>query len=294
MWVAFIFRFTSYLIIRMFAPMMIGKCIRLHLFMTLLWILASTSTHAEVMEYPLKTGRLFIPESIKSGFKAVDLFIHLHGSPEVVEKNIRHTYPKAMHVNITLPGLSSVYRKHFQDPEIFPNLLKEVTRAVSRHVASQGITFKHIILMSFSAGFGGVRELLKQPDSVEKIDAIVMADSLYAGFTGKTTNRKLNDSHLNPFLTFAKQATEGKKQMVLSHTQLFTPEYASTRETAAYLIEKLDGTRIQERKIHPNGMIQISHFHKGNFSVLEFEGESGEEHMKHLRNIRLMMEKIQF
>jgi hypothetical protein len=146
--------------------------------------------------------------------------------------------------------------------------------------------------MSFSAGFGGVRELLKQPESVDQIDAIIMADSIYAGFVGEMEDRKVNSSHMEPFLSFAKQAVAGRKQMIISHTQLFTPEYASTKETAAWLIDGLSGKRIHARKEHPGGMVEWSHFQQGRFHVLEFEGETGEEHMKHLRHIGLFLEMI--
>ena len=248
--------------------------------------------HCETKEFTLTTGRLFIPNTGTIRPQAPDLILHLHGAPGTVEKNIRQPHPDAIHVNITLPGLSSVYKKHFQDPSVFPSLLQETKVILSKEGYGTTPTFRRIILMSFSAGFGGVRELLKQAENVEQIDAIIMADSIYAGFVGETEDRKVNPSHMEPFLSFAKQAVTGKKQMIISHTQLFTPEYASTKETAAWLIDGLSGKRIQERKEHPGGMVEWSHFQKGRFHVLEFEGETGEDHMKHLRHIDLFLQMV--
>jgi len=248
--------------------------------------------HCETKEFPLTTGRLFIPNTESIRPQAPDLILHLHGAPGTVEKNLRRSHPDAIHVNITLPGLSSVYKKHFQDPSGFPSLLEETKVILSKEGYATMPAFRRIILMSFSAGFGGVRELLKQPESVEQIDAIIMADSIYAGFVGEMEDRKVNSSHMEPFLSFAKQAVAGKKQMIISHTQLFTPEYASTKETAAWLIDGLGGKRIPARKEHPGGMVEWSHFQQGRFHVFEFEGETGEEHMKHLTHIGLFLEMI--
>ena len=255
--------------------------------------LSAVALFAETPKYPLKTGYLYVPEKVEIVSNEIDLIIHLHGAPGVVEKNIVRSRPNVPWVNLTLPGLSSVYRTHFQAAEVFPSLLNEVRRELRVILNIQLIQIRHITLMSFSAGFGGVRELLKQPAAVEKIDAIVMADSLYAGFVGSLSDRKLNESQLKPFLSFAKLAATGNKQMVLSHTQLFTPKYASTKETGTYLIHKLGGTRIEVRKERSEALVELSRFRLGKFAVYEFEGGTGEDHMNHLRFIHLFLDELQ-
>ena len=258
-----------------------------------MWLLLGWSIlHAEPQGIQLRTGHLLIPEGISNTEQSIDLFIHLHGSPEVVDRNISATHPKAIRINITLPGLSSVYRRHFQDPDVFPALLEEVRQTLTKKFSSGTLQLDHVLISSFSAGFGGVRELLKQPKSVEQIDTIIMADSIYAGFSGEIEDRIVNSSHMEPFLEFARQSVKGDKQLIISHTQLFTPEYASTKETAAWLIDRLSGKRIHARKEHPGGMAEWSHFQKGRFHVLEFEGETGEDHMKHLRHIGLFLQMV--
>lgn len=246
----------------------------------------------ETRDFALSTGRLLVPSNRSPHPRASDLFIHLHGAPGTVESNLRRCHPDAVHVNITLPGLSNVYKKHFQDPNVFPSLLKEIEGILSQKGYGATPPFRHIVLMSFSAGFGGIRELLKQPQNAEQIDAIIMADSIYAGFVGDIEDRNVNPLHMDPFLAFAKQSVNGIKQMIISHTQLFTPEYASTKETAEWLIEGLEGKRAPNRKTHPNGMIELSHFQKGDFHILEFEGDTGEDHMNHLRHMRVFLNMI--
>lgn len=260
------------------------------------WIstqIAASALFAQTPKYALETGHLFVPAKVEIVSNEIDLIIHLHGAHGVVEQNIIRSRPNVAWVNLTLPGLSSVYRKHFQDPEVFPSTLNQIRQKLSSILSTQRIQIRHLTLMSFSAGFGGVRELLKQPAAVATIDAIVMADSLYAGFVGDLSKRKLNDAHLEPFLSFARLAVQGNKQMVLSYTQLFTPDYASTKETGNYLINKLGGTKKEERKQRSEALTELSHFNLGKFSAFEFEGDTGEDHMNHLRFIHLFLNEIQ-
>ena len=159
------------------------------------WILIhnpTTALTAETPKVPLQTGFLYVPIKAKIVSNEIDLIIHLHGAQGVVAQNIVRSHPNAAWVNLTLPGLSSVYRKHFQEVDVFPSLLNEVREHLNDILKKQHIGIRHLTLMSFSAGYGGVRELLKQPAAVEKIDAIVLADSLYAGFVGDPAGRQLN------------------------------------------------------------------------------------------------------
>lgn len=257
-------------------------------------LLFATHLAADAIRIPLKAGVLFVPNGRVHSDNTINLIIHLHGAHEVVERNITRSRPDDLWLNLTLPGLSSVYRKHFENPDVFPATLTAIHEALEKHYQVEHIRVRHLTLMSFSAGFGGVRELLKQPAAVEKIDALIMADSLYAGFIGNVALRKLNPDHLKPFVDFANLAAKGNKQMVLSHTELFTPEYASTKETADYLIHSLKGTRVRERRIRSDSLTELSHFKTGNFAVMGFEGTTGEDHMNHLRFIQLFLDEIHF
>src|SRR5205085_2033835 len=91
-----------------------------------------------------------------------------------------------------------------------------------------------LIVVSFSAGFGGVRELLKSEAIYERIDTLVMADSIYAGYVPGTKSSDVDPVAMTGFLKFARDATEGRKTMVISHCELRPETYASTAETADY------------------------------------------------------------
>ncbi len=253
---------------------------------------AEPASTIQVTHLPLRTGVLAVPSTVEIINGRFDIVLHLHGAPEVVEQNLATTRPKAVWANLTLPGLSSVYRRHFEDPSVLPTLLTEIEHVLATTLPDQKPQHRHLTVSSFSAGFGGVRELLKQPENRSRIDTLIMADSLYAGFVGEPADRTLNPEHLTPFLAFARLAASGHKRMLLSHTKLHTPDYASTKETADYLIHRMGAQRRQQHKAHPGGLIEQSRSSIGHFAVIGFEGNTGEAHMQHLQHIRIFLNEV--
>ncbi len=257
------------------------------------WCLLILQTSAaEPFRVSLEPGTLTVPPAVAVKGGRYDLVVHLHGATKVVEENLADAYPEAVWVTLTLPGLSSVYRRHFRDPNVFTSLLEEVEHHLAARSLVQEPELRHLTVTSFSAGFGGVRELLKQPRNWARIDSLVMADSLYAGFRGDVTDRVVNPEHLKPFVGFARLAADGQKRMLLSHTELHTPDYASTGETADYLVRALGGPRHLGRTVHVDGLVERSRYSNGNFLVIGFEGETGESHMMHLRHLGIFLREV--
>jgi hypothetical protein len=240
----------------------------------------------------LTDGMLFIPVEVNSGVEDIELTLHLHGAPAVVEKQFVNAKQPGVLANITLPGLSAVYAERFRDTNVLWRILDDSTAQLKPAGSTNGPRIRRVTVTSFSAGFGGVRELLRDPAAFARIDAIVMGDSIYAGFTGDATDRKVNPENMAGFLKFAREAVEGRKRLVISHTQLPTPTYASTVETADYLIAQLGGRREMISENWPGDLKLLSRFQKGQLEILGFAGDTGEEHMKHLRNLGLFLERL--
>jgi hypothetical protein len=131
--------------------------------------------HCETKEFPLTTGRLFFPNTGTIRPQAPDLILHLHGAPGTVEKNIRRSHPDAIHVNITLPGLSSVYKKHFQDPSVFPSLLEETKVILSKDLLKN--------LGGFAMG-----QSSSEPDIATKNESSDAGEGTRSEAAGKGTN----------------------------------------------------------------------------------------------------------
>lgn len=95
-----------------------------------------------------------------------------------------------------------------------------------------------LVVVTFSAGYALARALLRSTADRDAIDALVMLDSLHAGFDGDHTAA---DAQIEPFADFARLARDGRKVFYLGHTDVHTPQtgagaFASTTQAAAKLV----------------------------------------------------------
>ncbi len=81
--------------------------------------------------------------------------------------------------------------------------------------------------------------------------------------------------------------------MVISHSAQVPEGYASTTETADYLIKELGGARTQDGQATAwrGGLMLTSEFSRGQLDVLGFEGTNAESHMQHLRSLGVLLER---
>lgn len=255
---------------------------------------AAQELPAPGVRIPLSGGHLFLPAGVSAKSGRMDLTVHLHGSSAVVERNRVQSGGQGALITVALRGLSGVYTERFRDPGVFARLLREAAEAVERRGLAENVRWGRITVSSFSAGFGGVRELLKSPDLFRRIDALVMADSLYSGFTGDPAERRIAPSLMRDFLAFAREAARGKKRFILSYSQLHTPEYASTGEVARYLVAQLGGQLEPVQELWPGGMLLIARYRSGGLEIYGFAGDDGAAHLQHLRHLASFLARATF
>jgi len=92
-----------------------------------------------------------------------------------------------------------------------------------------------VTLSSWSAGYGAVAQILSRPSP--RVDAVVLMDSLYAGYTDD--RRSLDRARIAPFLAAARAALAGGPTFYLTHTDIATPGYGSTSEVATFMLGEL-------------------------------------------------------
>lgn len=226
---------------------------------------------------------LFTPRGYKPEGDSVRVFLHLHGAASAVEPALVSKDRRAVLIEFNRKGLSSVYTKPFSDPALFPRLLDSAMRALREKRISKEPKPSEVIVCSFSAGFGGVREMLKDPGAFERIDAIVLADSLYAGYLGDIKKRVIDPEAMEGFVRFAREAAEGRKAMLISHSEVVPEGYASTAETASYLIKAVGAVETSSEEDWGDGWRRTRTAVKGRFVVLGFSGSEGIDHLRHLR-----------
>lgn len=252
---------------------------------------SQSDERAQKVGEPIKVanGTLVVVQQTSNVPSPNQLLIHFHGALETTRKALARSEFRGTFVVVNFPGLSSAYSKPFVDqPQLLEEIISHATTSTDQEDATRS---PQIILSSFSAGYGAIREILKSPDHFERIDAIVTADSIYAGLDAETPTRVVAHENMAEFLRFAELATKSKKQFALSHSAQSTP-YASTTETADYLLQTLQVARVADTTTQRPLFMQTSKAQQGKFTVLGFSGESGQHHMQHLHQIDLLWDLL--
>jgi hypothetical protein len=217
----------------------------------------------------------------------VDLVVHFHGGADVVKAAADASGLRAALVTVQRNGLSSVYEKPFkEDPALFQRLLDEALAALKdRGQVPKEATLGRVALTSFSAGYGAIRAILSNPAYESRINAVVLADSLYCGYEN---GRQLSDANMAPFRRFAEAAGRGEKLLVVSHSAQVPDGYAGTTETADDLLRTVGVERTPAAGDWPDDFgpfRPVTQAHRRGLHVLGYPGQAGEDHLAHLRNI---------
>lgn len=222
------------------------------------------------------------------------LWLHLHGATATVEQAFARIGAPGVLVTLTLPGLSKVYADHFADPSVFDSLLREVAAAMRGAGAGPDWTPGELTVSSFSAGFGGVRQLLRQPAAFDRITTLVMADSIYCGYAEPAADRRVDPGLMEGFVRFARLAAEGKKRMLITHSEQVPAGYASTTETADYLLAAVGAQRAADPRAWDQDLHQLSIGRQGQFEVTGFAGREAADHLRHLRSLGAFLDRVRY
>ena len=90
---------------------------------------------------------------------------------------------------------------------------------------------------------------------------------------------KIDRGHLEAFLQFAQQAIDRKKAFLVTHSEIFPGTFASTTETADWLLAQLGLKRVPTLRPGPMGTQQLSEVSKGRFRLLGYAGNSAPDHV---------------
>lgn len=233
---------------------------------------------------PMNAGNLkftlFIPAAWQASESA--LTVHFHTAEWfVIQEHVRRgaRHPLAA---FYLGEGSMVYRRPFENPKGFG----EVLRAIEKEL---GAPIKALELSSFSAGYGAVREIIKQPEYAERIGTIVLADSMYAALETNSVRRPLRE-HIEVWLPFASAAIEGRKTFVFTYSAVPTTSYASSSECAHALLAALD---LPVKEVAPGSTPAaadkdfplLRRADAGNLHVWGYGGTNAQAHMTHPRHV---------
>jgi hypothetical protein len=227
----------------------------------------------------------YIPAGFWSSDGKYDLLLHFHGAPSRVETAFQASdFDHTVLVTVNLGVGSGPYENRFAAPAAFPQLLDSIQRAVAQRAPTKNLRLGRVALSGWSAGYGAIKQILTQAEHRSRVDAVLLADGLHAGFVNPT-QRIIYAPKLAPFVAFAEEATQGTKLMVVAHSSIRTTGYASTTETARHLLRSvgLQPHPIKDQQVH--GMALTSSVEKRGFHVQGYAGADARAHVDHLAHI---------
>ncbi|MCS7033360.1 MAG: hypothetical protein NZ561_05110, partial [Phycisphaerae bacterium] len=223
---------------------------------------------------------------------SVRLTVHFHTAPWfVIEEHLRRGLSEPLAIFALGEG-SNTYRLPFEDPDRFDRILRQIERSLGPCSLGQPPRVNQVDITSFSAGYGAVRELVKQPRYVQLIRRIILADSLYAGWDPASTQPGATSrpaaENIDPWRGFVELAARGEKTFVLTHSMVPT-RYASTHACAQALIEMIDAPVVEVRRgeipatLDPDYPL-LYRADLGRFHVWGYDGTDAGAHMTHARH----------
>ena len=230
----------------------------------------------------LELGELFLPAGWKAG-KRAELVFFFHGGtwlPEVAAARNRLAA-----VSIQGGAGSGAYARLFEDSRRFAKLLEEAE-------GKAGVHFTRVVLGGWSAGCGAIRQILQTPSSYERVDGALLIDGIHTGYgegNPGPLESKIDTANLQIWLQLARDAIAGKKQMVVTHSEIFPGTFASTTETADYLASQLGLPVHAVLRWGPMGLQQLSEARRGKFLLMGYAGNSAPDHVDQLHALPTLL-----
>ena len=235
------------------------------------------------VRHNLELGTLYLPPGVKKGGPVLFFF---HGGVWVPE--VAAARNKMAVITVQAGSGSGAYARLFDDPQRFLHLLHEAEEEV-------GGKFNRVILGGWSAGCGAVRQILKTPESYAHVNAALLIDGIHTDYEdGKPgpLENNLGTGNLEVWLQLGRDAIAGRKRVLITHSEIFPGTYASTTETADYLVAHL---RVKQRAVlkwGPMGMQELAEAAAGKFLLMGFAGNSAPDHVDQLHSLPVFLKRL--
>jgi|GEM_PF-4656889 len=235
----------------------------------------------------LPIGKVLLPAGIAlppdGGY---DLLVHFHGA-EPVRKMITPLGLGIVIAVFDIGTLSGGYDRAFAAPGTFDAMLASISREVSIETNHPAARPRNIVLTSWSAGYGAIRRIIAP--GRDDIDAVVLIDSLYASHASGTDEP--DPAELAPFAALARSAARGGPIFVVTHSSVPTNGYASTVDTATFLLRDvgLDAALDEPPQADPFGLIRAKD--RNHFFVRGYAGGDAAAHCAQLRLLPDMLRR---
>ena len=241
-----------------------------------------------------KPIEIFIPQRVLNAAEA-PLLIHFMGATWVPQRAVATMTAPVIVAAAFLGSGSAIYTRPFAgDTLLYARMLDTIRARIAQVTGAPRIT--GVYLSGWSAGYGAIREVLRRPSNLPRVDGVLLLDGIHTGYL---PDRKvladggtLDTTGLAPFADFARLAAAGSKRFIITHTEIFPGTFASTTECSDWVLDALALKRVPVLEWGPMGMQLLSRATKGRFEVLGFAGNTAPDHVDIFHGMAAFVERL--
>lgn len=233
-----------------------------------------------------KRGTVVVtPGECFQGFDSFDVVFHFHGNPALVERAWRRDKLNAALLIMNHGESTKPYADRYNYPEAFNQLLAAARRYVKELCPNAPNKVGRVALSAWSAGYASIQKLIRDDERANRVDAVLLSDGLHTGLLSKHP-RVISELGLEAFIAFAKRAVNDERLMVVTHSAIPTPDFASTTETTDAVLHALGLVRVIHLEEEQRGKLRMSsEAQRKSFHLMGFEGTQARDHGDHLRQL---------
>ncbi|MFO0614088.1 MAG: hypothetical protein U0414_15960 [Polyangiaceae bacterium] len=231
-------------------------------------------------------AKVFVPKERIGQSDGYRVLVHFHGGEPVRKLMVLEDFDYVI-ATIDRGNGSNAYLGTVKDRRAWDELLAGIDEHVSR---AMGRTMKadEVIVSSWSAGYKAVEELLRLAPPDPLFHGLVLLDSLHA-------SHPIGKGQLDGFIRAGKRAAAGNEPFFFSmaHSAIIPDGYASTTETASYVITR---TGLHRQDVVDGGQDRLplrSVAQKGKFEVRGYAGNDKAAHCDQLRLLPIILHRQQ-
>lgn len=244
----------------------------------------------------LSFGSYLAPKSSFVGEDGgVDVVFHFHAG-QMAERQMKESGMNAVFVSCGYGIGSGAYANAFASPDRFGRMLDELVKSLETQTGAKkgSLHVRKLALTSWSAGFAAVGKILGVGRYYDMVDSVVLNDSLHSQYmdpnpkTASQGAERVDLRMMRSFIRFAKDAVAQRKTMVITHSAIIPPDYASSTEATQALLTAIDvPTRVVDETTTGNWssavpMTLVKRADAGNLHVRGFKGRGPRDHFQHL------------
>jgi hypothetical protein len=217
----------------------------------------------------------------------VDIVFEFHAGM-MAEREMRETGLSAVFVTCGFGVGSGSYADEFQDQARFGRMLYLLVQKLEGQTHREDVHIDRLTVASWSAGFGAVSRILAVDRYYDMIDSVVLLDGLHAKYKEPDSKRHAQGKEhvdlrlIAAFKRFAKDAAAGKKTMVITHSAIQPPDYASVAETTAAMLDSIGVPQTPVEEHTARGMTLSNRADAGGLHVRGFRGAGPRDHFAQL------------